>query len=80
MEEKTEGGTHGKDGCGMRCGCCGCSAIRALVLLLIGGAIGFGISRSCRGQRMCSVETAASMQPESAHTPAATAAPKKAKK
>ena len=43
MEEKHD---ECKSGCGLRCGCC-CKAIKALVLLLVGGILGFFIGR-CR--------------------------------
>lgn len=77
MEEKKELGTCGKGGCGIHCGCCTCKAIKGLVLLLIGGATGFGIARC--GNRMCPMSTATSVQSESAAMPAATVAPQKAK-
>jgi hypothetical protein len=86
-EKKVEGTTDAcvsKGGCGMHCGCCACKAIKGLVLLLIGGFIGFGIAhcylrhswmhRMCR---TCPMETAAPAQSESAPMP--TAAPKKGK-
>ena len=75
MEEKKEEGNGGKVCCGIHCSCCTCKAIKGLVLLLIGGAIGFGIGRC--GSRMCPMPTAASVQSDSAPMPAA--APKKAK-
>ncbi len=76
-DEKKEDGSCGKGGCGLHCGCCACKAIKGLVLLLIGGVIGYGIGHCGHGHRMmCPVTTAASA-PESAPMPAA--APKKAK-
>ncbi len=48
MEEKKAEGTCGQGGCGIRCGCCACKAIKGLVLLLVGAAIGFGIAHCCR--------------------------------
>jgi hypothetical protein len=80
MEEKKEEGTCGsKGGCGMRCGCCACKAIKGLLLLLIGGAIGFGIAHCCHSRRMCRMEQAAAAQSESAPMPAAAATAKKIK-
>ena len=86
MDDKKEEGTTGacasKGGCGMHCGCCGCKAIKGLVLLLIGGFIGYGIGH-CQHSRwmhrtMCPMMTpAAPAQSESAAMP--TAAPKKGK-
>ena len=72
MEEKKEEGTGGKSCCGIHCGCCTCKTVKGLVLVLIGGAIGFGIGRC--GSRMCPVPTA-SVQSESAPMSATTAAP-----
>ena len=85
MEEKKEEGTCGsKGGCGIHCGCCACKTIKGLVLLLIGGVIGFGIAHCCRRHswrhrmcRTCPMETVAPVQSESAPMPAM--APKKAK-
>ena len=79
MEDKKEEGTCGKGGCGIHCGCCTCKAIKAAALLLIGGAIGFGIAR-CGSRQMCPMPAAVSMQMENTPTAAATAAPKKVKK
>ncbi len=78
MEEKKEEGTCGK-GCGIRCGCCTCKAIKGLGLLVIGGAIGYGIARCGSHRMMCPMTSAATMQSESAPVSATTAAPKKAK-
>ena len=80
MDEKKEEGACGSKGggCGLHCGCCACKAIKGLVLLLIGGAIGYGIGHGCRSHRMmCPVSIGAPMQSESAAMPAAI--PKKAK-
>ncbi len=84
MEEKKdemkEAGSCAKGGCGLRCGCCACRAIKGLALLLIGGAIGYGIGHSQHrrwARRMCPMEVAAPAQSESA--PAPTAVPKKSK-
>lgn len=68
MEEKKEDGSCGKGGCGIRCGCCACKAIKALVLLLVGGIVGYCVGH-CRGPRMCAMPMAPAMQSESAPTP-----------
>jgi hypothetical protein len=65
MEEKKENGkeeTCGKGGCGIHCGCCACKAIKAVVLLLIGGVVGFMLGHSCRGGRMCVMSAPMQMQ------------------
>ncbi len=79
MDEKKEDGSCGK-GCGLHCGCCVCKAIKGVLLLLLGGTIGFFIGRGCGGgRRMCPVSDAAMTHAQSAPTPAATPAPKKTK-
>ncbi|MEK6544614.1 MAG: hypothetical protein AABZ44_09295 [Elusimicrobiota bacterium] len=45
MEDKDNKGCCDKKGCGLRCYCCACMAIKAVVLLLVGGAIGYFIGR-----------------------------------
>lgn len=71
MDEKKEDGS-----CGTSCGSCVCKAIKAVILLLIGGAIGFFIGRGCgAGRRMCSLSEAPATQMESAQTPLPTPAP-----
>lgn len=82
MEERKDGkkdeGSCGKGGCGLHCGCCACKAIKGLVLLLIGGVIGYCVGHCHHGRRMmCPVEAAAPAQSESAPMP--TAPSKKAK-
>lgn len=52
MDEKKEEGTSAKAGCGIHCGCCACKSIKGLLLLLLGGVIGFGISHCYHGRRM----------------------------
>lgn len=42
--------------------CCGCKAIGALVLLVVGGAIGFFAGRHC-GHKMCAMPTAPAAAP-----------------
>ena len=80
MEEnkdaKTAEGSCGKGGCGMHCGCCACKAIKGLILLLIGGVVGYWIGHCCHARRMCRMESAPA-QAESAAMPEAPA--KKAK-
>ncbi len=75
MEEKKTEGSCGK-GCGIHCSCCACKTVKGLVLLVIGGVIGYGIAR-CGSSRMCPISTATSVQSESAPMP--TTAPKKVK-
>ena len=65
MEEKkldaTCAGGSSKGGCGMHCGCCACKAIKGLVLVLIGGMIGYGIAHRRYDRwmhRMCPMEVA----------------------
>ncbi|MBI4371408.1 MAG: hypothetical protein HY552_03825 [Elusimicrobia bacterium] len=60
MEDKKDDGTCGKGGCGLRCGCCACKAVKAAALLLIGGGIGFAIGRGCLGGKMCPLPAATS--------------------
>jgi hypothetical protein len=48
---KEEGGTEG--GCGSGCKCCGGKAIKALVLLLVGGLVGYCLGSHCMGKKMC---------------------------
>jgi hypothetical protein len=48
-EQKDEKGSGCKDGCGCGRGCCAGKAAFALVLLLIGGLIGFAIGHRCGG-------------------------------
>lgn len=80
-EQKKEEGACGSKGggCGLHCGCCCCKTIKALALVLIGGAIGYAIGHGCFGHRMsmCHVPAAAAVQVEA--VPRTTAAPKKAK-
>jgi|GEM_PF-2530202 len=79
-EKKEEGAACGKGGCGIHCGCCVCKAIKALVLLLIGGVIGFLLGRCCGGHRMCAMAPAAASAPAAdASAPATTPAPAPAK-
>jgi hypothetical protein len=83
MEEKKDEAAVGggaKGCCGVHCGCCACKAIKGLVLILIGAAIGFGIGRCFhRGchRGMCRMESGAAERSENAEMPAA--APKKTK-
>ena len=70
MEEKKVEGSCAT-GCGMKCGCCTCQAIKAVVMLVVGGVIGFFIARC--GNRMCAMPPAPAMQTET--TPAPTPAP-----
>ncbi len=72
MEGKKAEGTCGQGGCGIHCGCCACKAIKGLVLLLIGVAIGYGIAHCCRGRRVCRTEGAVAAQ-EATPPPAAPA-------
>jgi hypothetical protein len=39
--------------CGGGCGCCGGKAIKALVLLLVGGILGYLVGAHCAGRSMC---------------------------
>jgi hypothetical protein len=78
MEEKKEEGTCAKGGCGARCGCCACKAIKALVLLLVGSAIGFVIGRCCGHRGMCPTAVPAVSAPPAAPAPAPAAPQKKA--
>ena len=79
MDEKKEDGTCAKGACGMKCGCCACKAVKAVVLLLIGGVIGFLIGRCCGHSRMCAMAQPVVSAPADAAAPAPAAAPKKAK-
>ncbi|MFI5362394.1 MAG: hypothetical protein ACHQ49_10525 [Elusimicrobiota bacterium] len=84
MEEKKEEGSSGKCGCGMRCGCCACKAIKGLLLLVLGGFIGYGIGHCHRGWshrmcHMCPMTNQAPEQSESAPMPNTPSTPKKAK-
>jgi hypothetical protein len=79
MDEKKEEGTCGKGGCGVHCGCCVCKAIKGLVLLLIGGVIGFFIGRCCGRHGMCPMPASASAPAAGAATTVEAAIPRKAK-
>ncbi len=68
MEQKKEGGC-----CGIRCGCCVCQGMKALVMLIIGGVIGFFAAKCCMMRKMCMLK-GDQAQMESA-APAAPAAP-----
>jgi hypothetical protein len=47
-------GSGGGCGCGSGCRCCGGKAIKALVLLLVGGILGYLVGGHCAGYRsMC---------------------------
>jgi hypothetical protein len=48
MEEKKEGACA-KSGCGLKCSCCTCKAVRTALTLLVGAAIGFFLGRGCGG-------------------------------
>ena len=78
MEEKKADETCGKGSCGMRCGCCTCKAIKGIVLLLIGGAIGFGLAH-CRSLRMCPMSTTTTVKSESVQLPNEMVTPQKSK-
>ena len=58
---------------------CACKAITGLILLLIGGAIGFGIARYCRSDQLRPPEDAVTANSESTLAPAAAVAPPKGK-
>ena len=53
LMENQESKPEEKKCCGIHCSCCVCKAIKAVVLLLLGGVIGFFIGRC--GSRMCPV-------------------------
>lgn len=57
--EPQENKDEGKACCGCGKSKCCCKAVMALVLLLVGGAIGFFCGRHC-GAKMCPVSPAAS--------------------
>ena len=49
-----ENKSEGKGCCTSTSKCCGCKAVAAVVLLLVGGIIGFFCGRRC-GMKMCPV-------------------------
>ena len=81
MEEKKEEGKTcgtGTGGCGVRCVCCVCKCVKGALLLLVGGAIGFGMGR-CGSLKMCGTGHHEMMQSEGAPAAAQVVDAKKAK-
>jgi hypothetical protein len=71
--EENKGASDAKEGgCCSTHKCCGCKAIAAALLLLVGGIGGFAIGRHCG--RVCSMSSAPAQQQEA---PAAAPAKKK---
>jgi hypothetical protein len=75
MEENK--GAEGKEGCCSQHKCCGCKALAAALLLLVGGIGGYAIGRHCG--KVCPTSSAPQQQ-EQQEAPAAPAkkAPAKA--
>lgn len=77
MDEKKEEGACGRCGCGVGCCGCVCKMLKALALVLLGGAIGFFLGRGCAGHhRMCPM-TSVSSAGAATQTPAPSAKPSK---
>lgn len=68
MQEKDAKGSC----CGVSCGCCVCKTVKGLLLLLVGGVLGFCVGRGCK-TNICPVPAAVS---ESAPASAPAKAPK----
>lgn len=55
-ELKQDGDKSGKSCCSSGCGCCGGKALKALILLLVGGVLGYLVGGHCAYRKgMCPI-------------------------